>query len=231
MGIALRGTPQSNTSASGNSVVVNKPAGVQIGDLIVIGITSYGNIRLPSVGNTPSGFTFMARAANADSSQHCVARDEYWRIADGSEPSSWTLTNTGGDAACDGDVTAFSGVSTSTPFHIAAVTNQAVPDATPTCSDLGSTTVDGAWHILSFASWNTQSGAITGYTQDLLYGGGSTGTWHKAISPAGATGAKTQTQAADGWATVTFALNPAPAVAPGGPALRFRRWPQPAPRY
>jgi hypothetical protein len=221
MAIALRGTPTDAQNATGSSVSLSVPSGVQNGDFMLLMIVGYGTGGLAGVPQTPSGWTLVGLAPSGATGNN-VNAGLYQRVAN-NEPASYTISVLGGDAFINGDMTAWSGVNTSTPFNLAE-TSANGQSTTPTSANLGNTTVDNCWHILHFAAYDSLSGAITGYTQDL--NGTSGFEWHKLITPAGATGAKSMTNsAASGWAVWTGALNPSGAAAVAIPLQVQRRRP------
>ncbi|MEZ5104641.1 MAG: HYR domain-containing protein [Draconibacterium sp.] len=80
-------TVGSNTSST--NLRVNRPTNVSTGDLIIVTIHVNGNTTI----NTPTGFT--AVAANANSRNTNVRVASFWKIATGSEPTTYNFTTSG----------------------------------------------------------------------------------------------------------------------------------------
>lgn len=209
MAIALRGTVQTAT-ASSHTVSVNKPAGVVSGDLILIGITGYGTggAGAPSTPSTPSGFAAVpGTSAGTSAASGYTGSAWFYRVSDGTEGASFSCTTNGGDVYIDCECAAYSGADTSTPFNINAQTAVGT-GGSATVPNIGSTSVDGCWHLVRYAAYNSlTSNPPTGYTQDAFYDTANE-LDHKVITTAGATGAPAVGAGTNGWVAMACAIQP-----------------------
>lgn len=119
-----RGTTTNIAGVQPQSIA--KPTGVVAGDILYLRVVGGGTPTLPSgwtsigTGTTPFGELFL----------HC------WLLAGGSEPSTYTLAASSG--ALVGELSAYSGADTVTPFegysasNMTSVTTYTAPSATAT---------------------------------------------------------------------------------------------------
>ena len=141
------------------SLTINKPTGVVSGDVMLVNISQYGGSGLTSP--TSSGWTLAAGSSLTDSWKYGAV---LYKVAGGSEPSSYTFTLNSSVTYAVGDIVAFSGVDAS------------VFDVTPgsyslhsssTCSATSITTVSANAAVImfgdvsldsyTFSSWSTTS--------------------------------------------------------------------------
>jgi len=111
------------SATSGTSATISKPAGTQQNDFMIALLTSTigGDGDGASMSVAPSGWTLESEyTQNTYSGQHVYV---YWKVADASEPSSysWTWAQSCGWVA---QITTFNGVDTSSPIHIEGTVNQ-----------------------------------------------------------------------------------------------------------
>lgn len=78
------------TASNVTSLAINKPTGVQSGDLLLIFATNEGATTSPEFTNNLSGWTLLQNYGSDLPDTHSAI---YWRIADGSEGSSFTVTS------------------------------------------------------------------------------------------------------------------------------------------
>lgn len=106
MAITQRGSTTHTTQANSATVVVNKPTGVVSGDVMIALITSNdGNI---------TAATGWVKIGHTDGGNPDLFDATWWyKVAGGSEGSTYTFTNAGGAAPMIGTVIAFTGVDTS----------------------------------------------------------------------------------------------------------------------
>jgi hypothetical protein len=111
-----------SSQATGNSasVTINKPNGVQPGDVMVAAIHHGWCNNGPSV-TPPTGWTLIANTSNTGpgcgSSNTTIQLATFYRVATNSEPVSYTFTGNSSNQAYVGGIVAYSGVSTSTPIN------------------------------------------------------------------------------------------------------------------
>jgi len=149
MAIALRGSPTTATGGegSGSTLVINKPTGVVENDVLIAWVVWDTT---PTI--TASGWTQITGSPLSNSDQ----RGAFWyKVAGGSEPSTYTFSGTSFDRA--GGIIAFSGVDTSTPVEAqGSQTNSSTSSVTaPTIT----TSTDGA--MLVFAGMMDSSAGST----------------------------------------------------------------------
>ena len=103
-------------STSKTNYTINRPVGVVSGDLMLAGLTISGDA---TTVNPPAGWTLAERqVANAGNVGSGYTLAILYRVAGGSEPSSWSSTYSGSIGAagvCTGTA-AYRNVNTSTPF-------------------------------------------------------------------------------------------------------------------
>jgi hypothetical protein len=109
-------TGAGDTSGSSATVNVTKPAGVAVGDLLVAHFTSIDSVAVTH--GVPTGFTLINSQAGLLVGGSFSARSSmYYRVADGSEGSSWTFTATSGvQAGLSARIACFYNTETSSPL-------------------------------------------------------------------------------------------------------------------
>lgn len=99
------------------SVIISKPTGVALGDLLIF--NWFGNYLQLESSQNPSGWTFLTNQ-NVSSTQQEI----YWKVAGSSEPSTYTFKSffsspSGGQTfAAGGSMTAWRGLGTSAGFFV-----------------------------------------------------------------------------------------------------------------
>ena len=212
--IALRGA--ATTASGGTTLTINKPTGVVAGDILLANITNDNNNGTAS----SSGWTSIS-SANPGGSIHLL-----YKIAGGSEPSSYSFTVPGSPSA--GAIVSFSGVDNVTPFDVA--NGSWNTGGTSTVTATSKTTVTANTAIVMFAAvgentatnganWSNWTTATSPGALTELYDFAS-GT----ASSVGAAWAIKATAGSTGNGTVTTALTSGGkggiliALRPGGPA-------------
>lgn len=196
-----------------NSIAATKPSGVVSGDLLmmIVNIDSANAVSANAVSGWTREFRINSSATDAELAM-------YWRISDGTEPASTTVT-----FSVSADIQVWylriSGAHASTPINVlgtattsGSTTSHAITAAT--------TTVDNclAFYALSFDgadatfSNKSSSGWTEGDDQKSISGGTDvSGVWgHKDIPTTGTTGGITVTSSAsDGSSRRIWAISPA----------------------
>src|SRR5205823_12829996 len=109
--IALRGIATTATTTT-TTLTITKPTGVVAGDVMIANISNPG----ANAGATSTGWILIGAAANTGGRSTVL-----YKVAGGSEPSSYAFALDAGTTAGLGSIVAFSGVDTSgaTPFDVA----------------------------------------------------------------------------------------------------------------
>ena len=207
----------SNSAASGLSLALNVPAGVQNGDLLVATVTDW-----PGTLTGPSGWT---RALLPSANQGI------WYKVASNEPASYTWSGSA-DSTWSGVIDAFSGVSTATPLD---ATPLAIIGTAATVAWPGAISVtDKAWSlVVSTENNNTDTIAVpSGYTARSAMGGNSfIRSSTRVISPAGTVApSASDSSGTPTWSAYSLVLRPAGGAGPtGAPAPTPTPGPTPVP--
>jgi hypothetical protein len=205
------------SNPAGGNTVINKPTGTVDGDIVVIYfVTNETSPTPPSGFVAVSGFPLAAIGG--------ILTYVWWKLAS-SEPASYTITVTNG-LTTQGLVVSYSGANTTTPFSPTPTNNNGV-GVTSTYLGLTTSIDKGLIIALGWDFGDTQnilaapSGTTPTFTTRYTAGGGldlfylGDGT----LSPAGATGNKTQTNnsiSTNPWVTSLLSLLGAPAASSDG---------------
>lgn len=187
-----RGTTTFIAGAQPQSIA--KPTGVALNDVLFLFIVG------AAAPDLPSGYTNIGTGS--------TSLGEFYRycylVAGGSEPSTYTLSASSG--AIGGQLSAYSGADTTTPFegYSAVVQTSQNPYTAPTAT---ASQNNGIWLTTYFTD---QSGAATvvtpppGATQLSVQGNGSIGTFAEYALQvnSGATGTTTLTWSINSWGSV-----------------------------
>jgi hypothetical protein len=104
----------SSATTTGSSLVLAKPAGTTTNDVLIAAVA----VRPSSATiGTPTGWTLVRRTDNTDDSTATSSLAVFRRLADGSEPSSYTWDVTGATEAAGG-IQAFANVDPSSPIEV-----------------------------------------------------------------------------------------------------------------
>ncbi|MDQ1167893.1 T9SS sorting signal type C domain-containing protein [Flavobacterium sp. SORGH_AS_0622] len=153
--ITQRGNSSTNQT-SNTSLTINKPAGVVIGDVMLVNIAQIGSGNLSNP--TSAGWTLIA-GANLGTNDRWGA--VLYKIATASEPASYTFTLNSNITGGVGSIVAFTGVDVSgpNPFDVTSPTIQATNNTTVNATQI--TTVTNNTAIIMFGqvansspSWN-----------------------------------------------------------------------------
>jgi hypothetical protein len=178
---------------------VNKPSGVAVGDLLLLCIASDGFTKGVEIV-TPAGWTNLVNETPTagDGQNYFVA----WRIADGSEGSSFSgsVPGSGGFWACC--CARFSGCDTTTPIDASADTVHTTADSAPqtVVSPSITTTVDNTL-LVHVAMLDTSAA-----------GGKGSATW---TAPTGFTSKQTFSDSGHGWTYSNFYVSTGPQASAG----------------
>lgn len=131
MPISQRGSTTGSTAANSSSVSVTKPSGTASGDVLVALVTSNDGTISASGGAT------WTKIGHATGQPDAFDATWFYKVAGGSEPSSYTFTNGGGAAPIAASVMAFTGVDTSGPIGGSLITgsgSSSEPKSVPGCT-------------------------------------------------------------------------------------------------
>ena len=142
--IAQRGAATTAISTSA-SVTVTKPTGVVAGDIMIANIGNYLNSTNTSA--TCTGWTLIA-GTDTDRGRATLL----YKIAGGSEPSSYTFAVTASSSAATGAIVAFSGVNNTTPFDVTAPTSWYTANSSSLSNVPSLTSVSSGAAILLFGN-------------------------------------------------------------------------------
>jgi hypothetical protein len=215
--IAQRGSSTNGTSTN-TSLTINKPTGVVAGDVMIVNIGQRNN------GTTApllSGWTPIASGV-IDGGTTMGAL--LYKVAGGSEPTSYTFTLGSGADNNEGTIVAFSGVDVSgSPFDVApgSLSLSAANGSTVTATGITTVTANAA--VIMFAqsndnqsmgTWNSTSpGTLTELYEDQYNASGAVdltlGAAWAIKATAGATGNGTMTLGSSiRWGAMLIALKP-----------------------
>src|SRR6185369_3148197 len=186
-------------TAGTTSFVVNLPATVNAGEVLVMAVGSGGG-----VVSAPAGWTLIG-GANQAAADSCYG---FYRVATGAEGGT-TVTLTVAAGRATGIITRYSGVDTSTPIDVAATTGQNTGVGS-TCVIASQTTVTNNAFLVSACcgnaatglTWTQPGGFVTPTTSTsgagALAGKGAAYSDGVTVSPAAATGTVTWTWSSSG---------------------------------
>jgi hypothetical protein len=152
-------TTAGSSGAGNTSLVVNKPTGIASGDFM-LAILSTNSDRSLSI----SGWTLVSTEISANFSNTL-----WYKVAGGSEPSSYTVNASGGTLAAMGAaIIGFTGVNVSNPINVhqaTATTTKAEPATGP------SATLTGTTRKRVFYLRSARAGTGTVFTYSTAAGG------------------------------------------------------------
>lgn len=148
-----RASTTGNFTWSSPGMVVNSPASVAEGDLLIMTVCHQSNAATSI--NTPSGWT-LAIADAIDFSRKAAI---FYKIAGSSEPSTWTLTftTTGNPSVAIATVSRWTGHDASTPINVSG--SQVNASSSSCTAPSITTTVDGC--ELLFFGWDHNGRSYT----------------------------------------------------------------------
>jgi hypothetical protein len=183
-------------TGTGSTLVLDKPTGVAVGDLLLILVgndDTTNTDQWDNVNNKPPGFTLIGEGGTTNSDCHIAS---FWRVADGTEGASFTVQASGADS-CWGFCIRYSGADTTTPIHVASAGNTdlaspfditgvttTVADCLVICpiahdgGNVGAFSVSGAgWSKIDEIFQDTVADAASGaYAENQMTGTGASGT-------------------------------------------------------
>ncbi|HEX9979635.1 MAG TPA: T9SS type A sorting domain-containing protein [Flavobacterium sp.] len=221
--IAPRGTAQSANTGT-TSLVITKPAGLAVGDLMIANI-SQSNNNSSGMGNaTRTGWTTGASGVYGSSGTNRWHATVLYKLADATDVAATSFTFATNAASDDsaGSLIAFSGVNGASPLDV-AITMATGSSATITAPTLTTVTPNSAIVMLALVAdnvnitgWNTTSpGGLTELydapvNADVDMGIGAA--W-AVKSTVGATGSATATLgSSDPWGAILIAIRPVTAT-------------------
>ena len=192
-----------NNVVSALPMTLTKPAGVVAGDLLVMYITTFD--ATPDTISGATGFTQRQQVSFAGG--HIILLTVLDRVADGSEPSSWSINHSNGSVFMAGGVLRLTGASASPYDSTAGAINSSGTGTSATATGLTTTGPDELVLVL-YSNFNgeTLSPAFTGMTQEDTFGPGEYA-FSKAFPTVGATGNFTGAAwtPSDDWCAITLA--------------------------
>ncbi len=157
LGITFRTAASASAGSGTLSLAVNVPSGTVASDVMVASIAVRPNT---ATITAPGGWTLQKRTDNASATASSLA--VYYRVAGGSEPSSytWTFSTSTGSA---GGIQTFSNVDTNNPIDIDSGQNTAsgLTHASPTVTTTMTNTMLVTSHEFSSAATWTPPGGMT----------------------------------------------------------------------
>jgi hypothetical protein len=191
-----------NNGAGATTLVINKPAGVVQGDVMLATIAATGNGAITA----PSGWTVVTNTPQGTALRHAT----YYKVAGAAEGASysWSL---GTSRSAAGGIVDYSGVNQTAPVD-ASATATATSGNAVAASVTTSAASDQVVASVSFATATTATpDATTTERYDVSSGSTTSEAADFVQATAGATTAKTVTPAASGsaWIAATIALRDA----------------------
>ena len=209
----------SGTDSATNSITLNTPSDVQVGDVMVASI-AVGGTSKPGTMATPTGWTQVI----APKVQGNLELANYYRVVTGTEAASYTFSVASGSFSTAGGIVDYAGVS-GTPLDVSRSSSGTSGSAV--CTGTTTTTANDEV-IVAAADLNsvtfTQPAGMT-ERFDVASAGTKASIQHSDVlqGTAGATGNKTATPSntTAAWACTIFAIKPSTGnltvSAPGGP--------------
>ena len=224
------------SAANAASTTCNAPSSVASGDILVAWVLDEGNHTI----TPPSGWTQIDNFLLSSST--VIRQAAFWKLAGGSEPSTYTWTITG-STYTEVDIAAYTGVDTSTPINAHVTASQDGSSSAPTVPNITTTVANcvlamginewfgNAWVTADIGGsvWTFDSGVTSSTAFDM-------GSFHRAVTTATTYGGESVAydsglggnahsmivvalQPASGSLTVSGAATIALAPAPGSYAL------------
>lgn len=165
----LRSGGTSVASSASGSLTIAKPSGVAAGDLMVAGITWFGNHNSFSP-TPPSGWTLIRRDGD-----NAIGQFSYYRFATSSLATTWTWTGLTENAV--GGIAAYSGVDATNPVNasggeVDSISGQEIaPSITTTRPNVALVGLFGLVNQISMTPPSTMSSVFSGWSSGG--GGGS----------------------------------------------------------
>lgn len=145
--IAQRGTATTATSASGGTITINKPTGVQAGDIMIATIT-----RAATSGNSSlNGWTLVSSQRHPSVTRFTTV---LYRVADGTEGSSFSFSK-GSNVAAVGSIIAFSGIDASNPFAVSPGSFNTGTSTTASANEINNVPAGSAIVFLASSNGNS----------------------------------------------------------------------------
>ena len=199
-------TDRTPTEASGTgpTVSVNKPTGTAANDLILLFVDTESASTAPT---TPTGFTLLG---SKTSTLQSFRVDVYYRVADGTEGTTFSVTGGTGVGWLQLICHVIAGGATSSPVDASSSNANTTAGTAVSVSGVTTTAVD---ELLFFATdWNGSDSysTPTGFTQLLSDGVLGMALYSMVQSSSGATGTISSTlTASDSWIAWLVAVKPA----------------------
>lgn len=180
---------------------VTAPSGIQAGDVIFMAFVVYNTT---ATITPPPGFTFVGQVSEGVNNFTSAFA---WKVAGGSEPSSYTWAPPTGDFPST-FTARYSGVDNTVPVQDANATTSAGGSLTRNFAEVTAAVDNSKFIIITFGGDGVMTGAPAGMTTRVNFS--DTSKWFDETIPAGATGTKSISQSiTDPYISISLAINPA----------------------
>jgi hypothetical protein len=210
-GVVFEEFTDAKLGGNGSSLVINKPAGTAVGDLLIAAVATDGNHATTLA--PPAGWT----AVEVSQQGGAVTFGVWWKLAGASEAADYTFSWSGGEKAY-GMVMRFTGHDPVNPIHVSA--NTGGTSASPTAPGVTTTVPDtmilrlGGFDDGDISVGNPGLSGHTSITMDESSTGGnsaSAGAGYLTQTAVGGSGTSSfLLSASEQYRTVTLAIAPAP---------------------
>ncbi len=209
------GSSQTSSTNAVTSAVLQRPAGVAAGDVLVAQVTADGN---PDLSSVPAGWTQTLTGPLSVTGGARVFVYHHVVGALAGEPTSYSF-GLSTAVKWGGGITAFRGVDTTTPFDSAQATAQDLSYGSSTVTVPSVTTVTAGAMLVGGVGLDSSSTLVTqptGWTEDAEATGAQIAELaHKAVPTPGASGPSSWTLSkASAWTGWVRALRPGTATPP-----------------
>jgi hypothetical protein len=191
-----------------NPITINKPSGTVSGHVMIANISGANGYTFSSV---PSGWTLITSVNSGDN----YTLKAYYKVAGGSEPSSYTWSAQSSSDTFTGVISTYSGVDTADPiddYSSAVGSSNTVSLGAITLTNANSYLQSTYYSYNSGAFWSTPSGYTQLVNVDNSYGG-SFASFNKSQTSSGSSGGVNSTHSSSGDNGVGILLGLQPSVA------------------
>ncbi|MFM9006540.1 MAG: hypothetical protein ACKOSR_13735, partial [Flavobacteriales bacterium] len=197
--IALRGTATTATT-TGTTLTINKPTGVVAGDVMLVNISQLGNSGTDAslTGWTLSQAVTIPTTGGASNGRRAMV---LYKVAGGSEPTSYSFTLGSGVSSAAGGIVAFSGVDNAAPIDASGSYTTSTGSTTVSAPTITTQTANAAVIMFGAAAANptwsawaaTNPSSLTELYENANGTSASVGAAWAIRTTAGATGGATAT--------------------------------------
>jgi prepilin-type N-terminal cleavage/methylation domain-containing protein len=161
--VTYQGFGEGKRANNSTSVVINAPAGISAGNLLIAAVATDGGTSASLAAPVGGGWTLLDRGSDSINE---VTLGVWWKLAGASEPAGYTFTWTGNEQAY-GWIMRFTGHQPSAPINAAQFQRGDVADITPPCPSV-TTTVANTMIVriggFDLRSINTDNPGLAGHT-------------------------------------------------------------------